>query len=284
MLSSTSVTLMSDGPQRCGSLGFGHSPGVDSMTVAVVPRMSSTPGEMCAVELDFPRANFSPGESCVEGLDYIRPTGSPVCALTVTGSLLFGSPHRRVWGRFHSTLLCLLRFDGLEVIRWSTDIQYGFHALLLVTICSRLTPDIITSVLIVSGSGSSFCGACVIAHWERYLIEHDRSEFCRCRQYLVPSWNLAWIVLIVVCLSYSVVAGSFMASGRSSEMDQAGPSASLSPLPGTFLGLALDMRSDRLYDLVPDIHNVMGLRALRPSTAIVKVMSGQLLYSGCDSG
>ena len=33
------------------------------------------------------------------------------------------------------------------------------------------------------------------------------------------------------------------------------------------------MRSDRLYDLVPDIPDVMGLRALRPSAAIVKVMS-----------
>ena len=50
-------------------------------------------------------------------------------------------------------------------------------------------------------------------------------------------------------------------------------SVSLAPLPGTFLGLALDMRSDRLYDLIPDIPDVMGLRALRPSAAIVIVMS-----------
>ena len=65
-----------------------------------------------------------------------------------------------------------------------------------------------------------------------------------------------------------------MASGRSSAMDQAGPSsASLAPLPGKFLGLALDMRSDGPYDLVPDIPDVIGLRALRPSAAIVKVMS-----------
>ena len=34
------------------------------------------------------------------------------------------------------------------------------------------------------------------------------------------------------------------------------------PLPGTFLGLTLDLRSDRLYDLVDDILDVMGLRAL----------------------
>ena len=31
-------------------------------------------------------------------------------------------------------------------------------------------------------------------------------------------------------------------------------------------------RYDKLYDLVPDIPDVMGLRALRPSAAIVKVM------------
>ena len=45
------------------------------------------------------------------------------------------------------------------------------------------------------------------------------------------------------------------------------------PLPGTFLGLALDLGSDRLYDLVQDIPDVMGFRGLRPSVAIVKVMS-----------
>ena len=137
--------------------------------------------------------------------------------------------HRRVRGCFHSTLLSLLRFDGL---------------------------------------------AHVVARWESCLLEHDRSEFSRCRQYLILSWTLVWIVFVVVCLSYSVGAGSVMASSRSSDMDQAGPSsASSGPLPGTFLGLALDMRSDKLCDLVPDIPDVMGLRALRPSAAIVKVMS-----------
>ena len=35
------------------------------------------------------------------------------------------------------------------------------------------------------------------------------------------------------------------------------------------------MKSERLYDLTPDIPAVMGLRALRPSAAIVKVMSVQ---------
>ena len=90
---------MSDNSRRRGSAGNGHSPGVDSMTVMGFPRVSYTPGEMGAAELDFPRASFPPGESCVEEQDYTRTTllaGSPVCAWTVTGSLLFGSPHRRV--------------------------------------------------------------------------------------------------------------------------------------------------------------------------------------------
>ena len=39
------------------------------------------------------------------------------------------------------------------------------------------------------------------------------------------------------------------------------------------MGPALDIRSEKLYDLVPDIPDVMGLRALRPSAAVAKVMS-----------
>ena len=35
----------------------------------------------------------------------------------------------------------------------------------------------------------------------------------------------------------------------------------------------MDLRSDRLYDLVNDIPDVMGLQAIQPSAAIVKVMS-----------
>ena len=45
------------------------------------------------------------------------------------------------------------------------------------------------------------------------------------------------------------------------------------PLPGTFLGPSLVIGSERLYDLSPDIPDVMGLRAFRPNAAIVKVMS-----------
>ena len=66
-----------------------------------------------------------------------------------------------------------------------------------------------------------------------------------------------------------------MSSGRKlPPVDWAGAGSTTStPLPGTFLGLALDLASGRLYDLVDDISDVMGLRATRPSAAIVKVMS-----------
>ena len=76
-------------------------------------------------------------------------------------------------------------------------------------------------------------------------------------------------MLVVIYLSYS-----FLSSGRLATMDQAGvSSASSASLLGTFLGLALDLRSDKLYDFVQDIPDIMGLRALRPSAAIVKIMS-----------
>ena len=192
MLPSASVTLMSGGSWRCGCAGNGHSPGENCTTDLGLPWASHTPGEKCAAELDFPRASLTPGESCAEELGYIRLAslaGSPVCAGTVTGSLLFGSPHRRVRGCSRSTLLCHLQFDGF------------------VTLNCRFTPAIIASVLISTGSGSSFHWTCVIVHWERYLIGHDRSEFCHCRQCLVPPRNLTWIVLVVIYLSYSLVGG-----------------------------------------------------------------------------
>ena len=127
VLASILVALMNDTSRKRGNAGNCHSPGVDSMTAMGFPQMSSTPGEICAVELDFPRASFPPGQSCVEERDYVKPTllaGSPVCAWTVTGSLLFGSPHRRVRGCFRLLFLFFLPIDGLDVVRWSTDVQH----------------------------------------------------------------------------------------------------------------------------------------------------------------
>ena len=66
----------------------------------------------------------------------------------------------------------------------------------------------------------------------------------------------------------TTVVARFLSSDVSSAMEQAGPSyASSAPLAGTFLRLSLDLASDQLYDLPPD---VMGLRA---SAAIIKAMS-----------
>ena len=63
----------------------------------------------------------------------------------------------------------------------------------------------------------------------------------------------------------------FRSSDVSAAMEQAGPSsASSALLAGTFLRLSLDLVSDQLYDLPPEIPDVVGLRA---SAAIVKVMS-----------
>ena len=45
-----------------------------------------------------------------------------------------------------------------------------------------------------------------------------------------------------------------------------------SPLPGTFRGFELNLQSDRLYDLDSDIPDVIGLRAIQPDAAVIKVM------------
>ena len=53
-----------------------------------------------------------------------------------------------------------------------------------------------------------------------------------------------------------------MASDDWAYKEESGPSYAPSGLlPGTFLGPALDIRSDSLYDLPPELQDVMGLRA-----------------------
>ena len=167
-----------------------------------------TPGECGAVELDFRRVSFPPGENGAEECDYIRPAplaGSSVCARTVTGSLLFGSPHRLVRSCLYSVVLSLRWTDDLDISRESTGIPQNHH---FGTVVSRITPDICISVWTV-----------------------------RVEIYLVPlneELNYATIVLLL-CYFYRAFAARAMASGRSSDMDQAGPSyAPSDPLPGHF--------------------------------------------------
>ena len=62
-----------------------------------------------------------------------------------------------------------------------------------------------------------------------------------------PPQDITWIVLVVVWLSCHLVWWSIMSSGKLPAVYQAGASPIPStPLPGTFLGLALDLGSDRL--------------------------------------
>ena len=166
--------------------------------------------------------------------------GSSVCARTVTGSLLFGSPHRLVWSCRCAAVLSLRWIDDLDISRESTDSPQTHH---LGTVVGRITPDICFSVWTV-----------------------------RLGIYLVPL-NFARILLFCCCF-HSIFAPRDMASSRSPDRDQADPSyAASDPLTGTFLDLSLDIRSEKLYDLAPHFPYVMGLRALRPSAAVVKVMS-----------
>ena len=87
----------------------------------------------------------------------------------------------------------------------------------------------------------------------------------------VPAQDTTWIMLAgfwfygcFVCWIVMSSSVDFLA------VDQvAADVADSTPLPGMFLGLAMD----RLYDLVDDIPDVMGLLALRPSAAVSKVMS-----------
>ena len=257
-------------------MGNGHSPGIDSMTVMSFPggvlprgemcmveldsmsvmgfpRNSSTPGEMCAVELDFPRSSFPPGESCAEERDYIRPiwlAGSLVCAWTVTGSLLFGSPHILVRSCFRLAVLFLRRMDGLDIFRKSTDVPQNH---LLATIVSRFTPDIFLSA----------------AHWKRL------------GQYLIPPWNFVRIVLIL-CFICKVLTERFMASSRSPDMDQAGPSYAPSDVFEPCLGLTIG-EVIRLGTGHSRRHGAPGPQA-QCGYCESNFCSGQSVYSGSDSG
>ena len=103
----------SSNPGEIGAVELGYR------TVISFSQIDSAPGKRGAVELDFRRASFPLGESDVEDCDYIRPAwlaGSSVCARMVTGSLLFGSPHRLVWSCLCSAVLSLQWiFDDLDI-------------------------------------------------------------------------------------------------------------------------------------------------------------------------
>ena len=66
-----------------------------------------------------------------------------------------------------------------------------------------------------------------------------------------------------------------MSSGTGSPTtERAGRTAAvLEPIPGIFRGFDLTLQSYSLYDLNSEIPDVIGLRAIQPDAAVVKVMS-----------
>ena len=126
-------------PGEVGAVELGYR------TVVGFSQIYSAPSECGAVKLDFRRASGPPGESGVEECDYITPaplTEWSVCARTVTGSLLFGSPHRLVRSCRYSVVLSLQWIDDLDISRESTS---SLQNLNLGTIDHRITPDICIS-------------------------------------------------------------------------------------------------------------------------------------------
>ena len=153
--------------------------------------------------VDFRRASCPPCESGAEECDYIRPArlaGWSVCARTVTGSLLFGSPHRFVRSCLYSVVLSLQWIDDLDISRESTSILQNLH---LGTIDGRITPDICIS-------GWS-------ARVDIYLL-------------------LLREIVLIFCSFYRAFVARAVASGRSPDMDQAGPSyAPSAPFAGDII-------------------------------------------------
>ena len=82
-------------------------------------------------------------------------------------------------------------------------------------------------------------------------------------------------------LRVACILWDMMSSGTDLPLvDQARATRAL--LLGTFMGLGLDLKLDKLYDLGGAIPDVMGLRAIQPKAAIAKVMS--VLGSRCVQG
>ena len=137
------------------------------------------------------------------------------------------------------------------------SLRCGHHHGLLSFHCLErvLTPDCHCRTTVVRIT-PDICYSCYTWHIEGYA-------FCS-----------SIIVVLIIWYCSGVCRIRAMASDGLPDREQAGPSCAPSgPLPGTFLGPALDIRSESLYELGPEIPDVMGLRALRPDAASVKVMS-----------
>ena len=124
-------------------------------------------------------------------------------------------------------------------------------------------------------------------------LQLSTDYFCSDHKWYIESYIVRSSITVILIVWYCV--GVFrlrdMASDDWADGDEAGPSyASSGPLPGTFLGPALDIQSDSLYKCTPELQDVIGLRAIRPDAAVAKVMSvrnsrcrgGSRIFSQCD--
>ena len=85
---------------------------------------------------------------------------------------------------------------------------------------------------------------------------YSRRTLCIGGYLIIPSV----IVILIICCCFGIFRVRDMASDGLHDREQAGSSyAPSGPLPGTFLGPALDIRSEKFYDLAPDIPDVSGL-------------------------
>ena len=261
------------------ALTVGHYPDMNMMINTESPRLAVTPGEwyvsnvLATMSTGFPRRDGIPDVIGAVKLDCGTVWGFPQidsaavdCGAVELDDLNFrrtsfppdefsaGREGDYIWlaplagssvrarsvtgsllvGSFHRLVRSCLCSAVLS-LRWieSADVPPCRH---LQTPVGRSTPDICSSIRTVSV--------------EIYLR--------------LPSVT---VILIICCCFFRIFGVRDMASDGLADRGQAGP------LPGTFLGPSSDIRSEKLYDLAPDIPDVMGLRALKPSVAIVKVMS-----------
>ena len=100
--------------------------------------------------------------------------------------------------------------------------------------------------------------------------------FCSDHYWHIASCTVGSSITVILIVWYCIGVFSLraMASDDWAYEDESGPSyAPSGPLPRTFLGPALDIRSDSVYDLPPELQDVMGLRAVRPGAVVAKVAS-----------
>ena len=84
---------------------------------------------------------------------------------------------------------------------------------------------------------------------------------CSHHKWCIEGYAVGSSIMVILIVWYCV--GVFrlraMASDDWADGEESGPSyAPSGPLPGTFLGPALDIRSDSLYELAPELQDVMG--------------------------